>query len=344
MAEKVILAETTLSFAYSFALGVYANTDETPNFILETGKDYTVEWDGNRVTRTAFAFTFADGSNCVGVGNPLAAGQASNGDVFCVAYDMTHNMIHYLSLEQTASHTVAVYEVVAAEVGIVQYDRAGNRMEFYGKDTLRVDTTDGGTMDFVHADLVEKTVELDFSNGDMAIETMTGELFNKVIIPPPATLIPANVAEGVNVAGIIGALKGGSGAKFATGTFTGTGGAVTVEHGLGVIPDIVFVCARSISTDKTNLTFKMACAISSAVQSALGNNWAQWGIYSHFVSGSNHRLGISTQYNTTALDLKGGNALAATEATFRFGAATITTQWQTDPTATYDWFAIGGLT
>lgn len=108
--EIQILPETTLSFEYNNALGVFGNTDVDPAFVLEVGQDYTVVWDGNQVTRTAFAFTFADGSECVGVGNPLAAGQESNDDLFCVVYDETHNYMHYLSLEQTDSHTIAIYQ------------------------------------------------------------------------------------------------------------------------------------------------------------------------------------------------------------------------------------------
>lgn len=211
MAEVLISPESTLDFSYSSALGAFANSNLSPTFSLTAGQQYRILWDGSSYTRTGFAFTTADGSECVGVGNPLAAGQESNGDLFCIVYDKTHDYMHHLSLEQTATHTVSVYEITGSEVGIIQYDRNGNPMEFYGKKVLRVDTTDGGTRDFVHANLVEKTVELDFSRGSMEIDAGEDELFSKILIPKPETLSQENILEGVRVAGIEGALKASGG-------------------------------------------------------------------------------------------------------------------------------------
>ena len=111
--EIEILAEQTKQpFAYSSALGVFAITDAPASFVLKDGESYTVVWDSKEHERTAFAFVFADGSQCVGVGNPLAAGQASNGDMFCIVHDVKHNYMHYLSLDQESSHTVAIYQTI----------------------------------------------------------------------------------------------------------------------------------------------------------------------------------------------------------------------------------------
>lgn len=64
---------------------------------------------------------------------------------------------------------------------------------------------------------VETTVDLDFSGGAMEVNPEAEELFSKVNIPIPANLTPENIAEGVDIAGIVGALAtGGVGAlKFA---------------------------------------------------------------------------------------------------------------------------------
>lgn len=109
-ADTVILAETERRFSYYSAYGCYGSTDLSPTYGLDAGQEYTVVWDGESYVRTAFAFTAQDGSECVGVGNPLAAGQAANEDMFCVVYDRTNNFVHFFSLSQEEAHTVAIYQ------------------------------------------------------------------------------------------------------------------------------------------------------------------------------------------------------------------------------------------
>lgn len=63
----------------------------------------------------------------------------------------------------------------------------------------------------------EKTVDLDFSEGDMTVEAESGKAFSKVRIPVPENLVPEILAEGMYVAGI------------GPGTHSGGGGGVTME-------------------------------------------------------------------------------------------------------------------
>ena len=56
-----------------------------------------------------------------------------------------------------------------------------------------------------------KEVLLDFSSGDMEVVPTTGKVFSKITIPQPENLLPENIAEGVNVAGIVGVLAAGGG-------------------------------------------------------------------------------------------------------------------------------------
>jgi hypothetical protein len=75
------------------------------------------------------------------------------------------------------------------------------------------------------------------------------------IIQKPETLVPENIAEGVDIAGIVGTLAATDGAKIAMGTLESQATNITVTHNLGVIPDIaIFV------TPNTN-TQKQACFI-----------------------------------------------------------------------------------
>lgn len=60
-------------------------------------------------------------------------------------------------------------------------------------------------------ELEEKTVELDFSEGDMTVEPSKGKLLSSVDIPKPANLVPENIAKDIEVAGIMGTHEGGGG-------------------------------------------------------------------------------------------------------------------------------------
>lgn len=62
-------------------------------------------------------------------------------------------------------------------------------------------------------DMQSLTVELDFSEGDMEISPSEDTVFKKVSIPKPANLLPANIASGVDVAGVVGTFEGGGGVQ-----------------------------------------------------------------------------------------------------------------------------------
>ena len=93
--------------------------------------------------------------------------------------------------------------------GIVLKDRNGNNIEYPGVNHIKVKTTDGATKDFIARTPVETTVDLDFSGGAMEVNPESEELFSKVNIPVPENLNPENIAEGVNIAGIVGTRKSG---------------------------------------------------------------------------------------------------------------------------------------
>ena len=63
-------------------------------------------------------------------------------------------------------------------------------------------------------------IALDFSDGNQIVAAPDGTLVKTAIIQQPATLIPQNIAKGIDIAGIVGEHEGGSGGAVA--------GAVTV--------------------------------------------------------------------------------------------------------------------
>ena len=64
---------------------------------------------------------------------------------------------------------------------------------------------------YTGAEAEEVAVDLDFSEGDMVIAPEEDKVFSTVKIPKPDTLIPENIAKGVDIAGIVGTLAAGGG-------------------------------------------------------------------------------------------------------------------------------------
>lgn len=188
---------------------------------------------------------------------------------------------------------------------------------------------------------IEKTVELDFSGGDMTVEPVDGTMFSKVTIPVPETLIPENIAEGVNIAGIIGALAGGSSVKIANGTFTGNGSSKTVTHGLGVTPDIFIVRSNVglTSNPSTQFLYQWNGVSTEFFNTGLwytskGKGFLMETSSTNKYTSASHYQGIETTNTNLYLN-------SANEQTIVVGA-------QSGKGSTYNgdykWFAIGGLT
>ena len=108
--KECLQTEEGLQFTYSSDFGVFAHSVPVAPFTLEADCEYVIVWDCKEYTRTSFAFVAPNGAECIGVGNPLAAGQAPNEDLFCIVYDKTYNYIQYLSLEQVSTHTIGIFK------------------------------------------------------------------------------------------------------------------------------------------------------------------------------------------------------------------------------------------
>ena len=158
--------------------------------------------------------------------------------------------------------------------GIILLDYKDEPTAYYGREVLEVPSTvEGESVNYVREDLVpemvEKTVELDFSGGDMTVTPEAGQAFSKVNIPVPEGLAPENIPEGMTIAGIVGAMvAGGGAAKIACGTFTVTA-SNTITHNLGVVPDfIILFPASSNYTVEANYNAPVMFGASAALKSA----------------------------------------------------------------------------
>lgn len=101
---------------------------------------------------------------------------------------------------------------------IVLKDRDCNDVTHEGVVGVKMLTADGNIQKFLPGEVQEKTVELDFSAGDMEVIPDEGRLLTKVGIPKPVDLVPGKIAEGEYIAGVgPGTHKGGdSGYDFDT--------------------------------------------------------------------------------------------------------------------------------
>lgn len=171
--------------------------------------------------------------------------------------------------------------------GIVLKDRDGNDVVYEwesGIPAIMLNTSDGGTQTFIKGELAEATVALDFSEGDMEVTPEDGAVLSKVNIPMPETLIPENIAEGVDIAGVIGTLVGGGSSGYCgnCGTITGTGAVYVLEHGLGVVPDVVMIYKANYSYTNSILRRGFQCSEKAATM--LGTT--KYGLYSRTVANS----------------------------------------------------------
>ncbi len=91
---------------------------------------------------------------------------------------------------------------------IVLKDRDGNPVS-YTATAIKVPLADGTEQMFLPGESQEKTVDADFSSGNMEVVPDDGKLLTAVTITKPANLIPDNIIEGVDIAGVVGTSKGG---------------------------------------------------------------------------------------------------------------------------------------
>lgn len=114
----------------------------------------------------------------------------------------------------------------------------------------------------------EGSIPMDFTGDNLEITPSSDDKFiSKVTIEKPENLVPENIAEGVDIAGIVGTFAGGA-VKIASGTFTSTS-TNTITHNLGVVPDILilFPTSNSFSTT-TTYTASMMWGCSTAFKAA----------------------------------------------------------------------------
>lgn len=250
---------------------------------------------------------------------------------------------------------------------IVLRDRNGNHLNFYGAEYLDAVFPDGTEIPYAAYDpetltpenlasgvtvgdvvgtmsapilLEDLPIELDFSGGNQSVAAPDGYAVKNAIIQQPATLVPGNIAEGVDIAGVIGTLAAGGGAVITSGTFSGTGGTKTLTHNLGVIPDVfvLFITGGTYTSGMTaSATITALYGLSQKMKEKTGLTWASRAVLPR------NTTGVSLDGSTVGIDEDASTRLLSkvTENSITIGSSYVKLA---SSSATYSWFAIGGLT
>lgn len=89
--------------------------------------------------------------------------------------------------------------------GFIVRDRNGGLVEYYEKNTVSFDATDGGIVTFTKGVAVENVpILLDFSAGDQSVRVDDGYLVKSAVIEKPVDLVAENIRRGKVIANIEG--------------------------------------------------------------------------------------------------------------------------------------------
>ncbi len=187
----------------------------------------------------------------------------------------------------------------------------------------------------------------DFSDGNAQITVPEGYLVRSVVVKRPETLVPENIAKGVDIAGIIGTLVAGGGSdKVAWGSFEGAGAVKTIEHGLGVAPDVICVARIGQLTNTNQYICEYCFGVSNALHDALGMSF-----YGTFLATCRTYAGSIQYYRASSnLNAIDDTATASRESfinnanniSFVFGGTSFASYVAKGEQ--YSWIAIAGLT
>ncbi len=308
--------ETEIIFSIGNIFGENVPVGITPvdiNCIIE-GASYNVVFGGDEYTCTAWKY----------------AGPAPDGtDVEIIAI----------------GNTVLTTGVQTAEPFIIgTINGEFTIVNLYGSSSAMV----GVTLDVSKDKVLENVpITLDFSAGNQTISAGEGQVVKTAILQKPETLIPENIAEGVDIAGIIGSLAAGGGGNVvcAAGTVTGTGAALTLSHNLGVVPDLIFAKVSSNPTSYNTSKFSILSILgmSTAFGQLCGSAYNIMNSMSRKSSSSASTQTLNLINNsTTGIETTSASETinSANENTVIIG----TSSYWFESGKTVYWVAIGGLT
>lgn len=177
---------------------------------------------------------------------------------------------------------------------------------------------------YTYGEAVSKTVEPDFSAGDMVVNIPDGELVKELTIEKPETLIPDNIVHGVTIAGVTGLvppLIGVSGLKYmipvrATLSRYGSGNQIQLGSGNVYIKqnstrqsreDVhAILYPKMDTTNYGNRKLGMLSIASFHEQGAYSSGYIYWGVtFTLDSTGSTFNIETSTKGMSASQNLGG---------------------------------------
>lgn len=230
-------------------------------------------------------------------------------------------------------------QTVKADDGYLLKELTIKKPETLVPENIRNGENVGGVQGTFIGDTEEATVELSMADGDQVIEpSADGKVLSKVTITKPETLVPENIAEGIDIAGIIGTLASsgaGGNIKIATGKLTSSSaGSVTITHNLGVVPDFVF-----FHVPYGNISTQYAVRCGFGVSSAFNIAYPDSTIYNTYVLWTGSATSYGYYSSNPTIDGSSGFIREANETTFRLYGHSQQVLYSGS-----FWIAIGGLT
>lgn len=224
MAE-VVLAEQT----YQFVLlvdNIYVADIAVGALTLTEGETYDVSWDGTSYTCVARSFSL-DSITGIGIGNFGIVGDTNTGEPFLIGVSISDSESACYTLD-AADHTFGITKGSATTPKIILKDWDGTDVVYEGIQTVTLPTEDGGTVQFSSPETVENAItqaiadvtaeditvasaDVNFAEGEMVISAPDGKMVQNVTVKSPANLLPENIAEGIDIAGVVGTLASGGG-------------------------------------------------------------------------------------------------------------------------------------
>lgn len=209
MAEIVLLEERGIPISYIDGIGLYGLivTGDLLPLQLESGKTYTVVWNGTRHTRTAIEMSVM-GMTGVAVGNAAIVGGEADPEnldffLFTVPAD---GRVGILTPTEATTATVGLYEVIEEE-SLILKNPQGNDAKYPMKQMIRLNTTKG-TKIYSKGEAIENVaVTLDLTSGDQTINAPDGYLVKSAVIKKPEDAQPENILKNKNIGGIVGELE-----------------------------------------------------------------------------------------------------------------------------------------
>lgn len=114
---------------------------------------------------------------------------------------------------------------------VILKNKNGEDVTFTGISKIVLPASDEGEVEFSRGRLSTAEVDLDFSHGTQVVFAPDDELYDIVEIKMPDTFIPENIAEGVEIAGVIGTFEGaGDKPKLNKVTISRSGDTITISN------------------------------------------------------------------------------------------------------------------